>query len=104
MKLGLSGIFLVGCVFILSACADKPPVEEYTLARAAVEAAQAASANKYAPGLWYQCEENYRQGEGSFKRGEFDAAKEYFYRSQTYAEKAENKARYEKRKLGEDIP
>jgi hypothetical protein len=91
-------------VFLLASCAEKPPVEEYTLARSAVDAAQNSSATKYAPGLWYKAEENYRQGETLFKKGSFDQAKEYFITAQDYAERAENKARYEKKRLGEDLP
>ena len=94
-------LFLIG---FLGGCSINPPVQEYTIARTALTAAQTSGANKYAPGLWFKAEENYRQGETAFQKGKFEVAKQYFIDSQDYSERAENKARFEKRKLGEDIP
>jgi hypothetical protein len=88
----------------LSACAVNPPVQEYTIARTALTAAQTSGAGKYAPGLWFKAEENYRQGETAFQKGDFDVARQYFTDSQDFSERAENKARYDKRKLGEELP
>ncbi len=87
----------------LIACAEKPPVEEYTLARSAIQAAQAAGSNKYSPSLWFRAQEFYRRGENSFKGGIFDEARENFVEAKNFAERAENKSFYEKKKLGEDI-
>ena len=96
-----SFIFLIT---LMVGCAVNPPVQEFTLARTALNAAQTSGASKYAPSLWFKAEENYRQGENAFKKGKFEVAKQYFTESQDYSERAENKARYDKRKLGEDIP
>lgn len=93
-------IFLVS----VSGCAVNPPVQEYTIARTALSAAQTSGASKYAPSLWFKAEENYRQGETAFQKGDFKVAKQYFVESQDFSERAENKARYDKRKQGEDVP
>jgi hypothetical protein len=91
-------------VVSLVGCAVNPPVQEYTIARTALTAAQTSGASKYAPNLWFKAEENYRQGENAFQKGDFEVAKQYFVDSQDFSERAENKARFEKRKQGEDIP
>lgn len=98
---GILSIFLLS---LLVGCAVNPPVQEYTLARTALNAAQNAGASKYAAGIWFKAEENYRQGENAFKKGQFEVARQYFLESQDYSERAENKARYDKRKSGEDLP
>lgn len=98
---------LLGSLFLISmlvGCAVNPPVQEFTLARTALLAAQTSGASKYAPSLWFKAEENYRQGENAFKKGNFEVARKYFGDSQDFSERAENKARYDKRKLGEDLP
>lgn len=91
-------------MFLVVGCAVNPPVQEFTLARTALNAAQTAGAPKYAPGLWFKAEENYRKGENAFKSGDFEVAKGLFEESQDYSERAENKARYDKRKSGEELP
>lgn len=98
---------LLGQIFLITmlvGCAVNPPVQEFTLARTALQAAQTSGAAKYAPSLWFKAEENYRQGENAFKKGNFEVARRYFADAQDFSERAENKARYDKRKLGEDLP
>lgn len=91
-------------MILMVGCAVNPPVQEFTLARTALDAAQVSGAAKYAPSLWFKAEENYRKGENAFKKGDFEVAKGFFVESQDFAERAENKARYDKRKSGEDLP
>lgn len=98
------GVFSLFLISLVGGCAVNPPLQEYTLARTAVQAAQSTGASKYAPALWFKAEENYRQGENAFKKGNFEVAKQYFVDAQDYSERAENKARYDKRKSGEDLP
>lgn len=98
------GSLLIFLISLLVGCAVNPPVQEYTLARTALNAAQTSGASKYSPGLWFKAEENYRQGENAFKKGQFETAKQYFIESQDFSERAENKARYDKKKSGEDLP
>ena len=100
----VQGLIAVFLITLAAGCAVNPPVQEYTLARTALKAAQTSGAAKYAPGLWFKAEENYRQGENSFKKGEYEVAKNHFVESQDFSERAENKARYDKRRLGEDLP
>lgn len=88
----------------LTGCSQNPPLQEYTLAKTALDAAQNAGSSKYAPSLWFKAEENYREGESFFKNGYFEKAAMHFNQSIDFSEKAENKARYEKRKMGEELP
>lgn len=85
----LAGILLVGC-------AGTPPIEEYSLARTALIAAKQSGAASLAPGFFYKAEENYRQGQLSFKNNDNEEAKEYFKLSKAYSEKAENATRLKK--------
>jgi hypothetical protein len=42
------------------------PVDEYTIARAAMEGARESEAPRYAPAFWYKAEQAYREGEKFF--------------------------------------
>ncbi len=95
-------LFLVLALF--AGCASNPPLEEYTLAKTALDAAQNSGANKYAPGYWFKAEETYRQGEVAFRNGQFEESKELFVQSKNFSEKSENKARFDRAKSGEDFP
>lgn len=86
---------------IVVGCAVNPPVQEYTLARTALEAAKTAGAEKYSPSVWFKAEEAYRLGENKFSKGQFEEARGYFVDTLNLSERAENKARYDKRKSGE---
>ena len=55
-------ILLVLLVFGGWRCASAPPVHEYTIARAALEAARDVEAARYASGYWHKAEEFYRKG------------------------------------------
>lgn len=88
------GLYLV--VSVLVACSTNPPLQEYTIARTAIDAAKQYEADRYSPSLWYQAEENYRRGVLAFKQEDFDQAKKFFSKAKQFAEKAENKARKEK--------
>lgn len=98
--------FLISLFLVIgfTGCAQNPPLQEYTLAKTALDAAQNAGGAKYAPSLWFKAEENYREGESLFKNGHFDQATIRFNQSIDFSEKTENKARYEKRKMGEELP
>lgn len=93
----------IGLLFclILAGCASNPPIEEFTLARSAIDAAKQYESDRYAPGLWYQAEENYRRGQVAYKKEDFDIAKDFFLKAKQFAEKAENKARKEKGRVKE---
>lgn len=88
-------LFLIGCA------TTPPPVEEYTLARAAIEAAKAVESARYSPGYWHQAEESYRRAQSFYKEREFAEAKTEFVKARMAAEKAENSARLIRQKNGE---
>lgn len=94
----LSSLSLVGCV------APPPPYEDYTLARAAVKAAQEVDSARFATGLWHRAEENFRQGQKAFKESDYGRAKVYFQQALEYAERAENATRLKKFQTGEGFP
>ncbi len=90
----------IGSVVLASAllvgCAINPPLEEYTIARTAIDAAKQYKSDRYSPSLWYQAEENYRRGQLAFRQEDFKVAKSFFLKAKQFAERAENKARKEK--------
>ncbi|MEZ0390865.1 MAG: DUF4398 domain-containing protein [Pseudobdellovibrionaceae bacterium] len=99
MKKWLALLFTVG---FLSACVTvSQPLEEYTLARAAVEAAKAVEAARYSPGNWHQAEEAYRKGQLYYKEQNYPEARQEFVKARVAAEKAENSARLIRQKNGE---
>lgn len=87
---------------LLSSCVTSPaPMEDYTLARTAIEAAKAVEASRYSPGNWHQAEESYRRAQVLFEEREFEDAKQEFARARIAAERAENSARLIRQKNGE---
>ncbi len=89
-------------VLVLSSCITIPaPMEEYTLARAAIDAAKAVESSRFSPGNWHQAEESYRRAQALFEEREFEGAKQEFIRARIAAEKAENSARLVRQKKGE---
>lgn len=91
----LTVCFLSGCV------TTPPPTEDYTLARAAMDAAKAVEAARYSPGYWHQAEESYRHAETLYQDHEYSAAQKEFVKARLAAEKAENSARLIRQKNGE---
>jgi hypothetical protein len=77
------------------------PLEEYSLARAAIEAARAVQAPRHSPGYWHQADEAYRQGRLAYKDRDYVVARESFIRARLAAEKAENSARLIRQKTGD---
>ena len=99
----MKGFVLVFALFmILLGCETAPkPLEEYTLARAAIEAARSVQAPRHSPGFWHQADEAYRQGRLSFKDRNYSRARAEFVRARLAAEKAENSARLIRQKTGD---
>ena len=89
---------------IFTGCVNKIPVDDYTMARAAYEAAKAADAARFAPNIWFSAEESYRAGEKSFKDRRYDDAILFFHRAQELSEQAENIAQITSKQSGEVIP
>lgn len=83
-------------------CQTTPaPIEDYSLARAAIDAARSVQAARHSPGYWHQAEEAYRKGRIYYDDRDFSKAKEQFVRARISAEKAENSARLIRQRTGD---
>lgn len=87
-------------LLFVAGCAGPKPIEEYTLARTALQAAKVSGATSAAPGFWHRAEENFRKGQKAFDLNDNILAKEFFERAREYAEKAENAARLQSFRSG----
>lgn len=85
----------------LSCVTAPPPLLEYNLARAAIQAAQNAEAGRFDPGHMHEAEESFRKAKSLLDDREHELAKSFFTKARIAAEKAENAARAMKRKSGE---
>ena len=96
-------LFLGLTVFlVILGCQTVPaPIDDYSLARAAVDAARAVQAARLSPGYWHQAEEAYRKGRIYFDDRDYSRAKEQFVKARVAAEKAENSARLIRQKTGD---
>lgn len=97
------GLWILTCfTLMVASCQSAPqPVEEYALARAALDAARSVQAARHSPGYWHQAEEAYRQGRVYYQDRDWAAAKEEFDKARFAAEKAENSARLIRQKTGD---
>lgn len=85
-----------------TACQTVPaPLEEYSLARAAMEAARVVQAPRHSPGHWHNAEEAYRNARLKYRQREHQEARELFIQARISAEKAENAARLIRQKTGD---
>jgi len=91
------GIGLTGCVTYL-------PLDEYNIARAAMEGARDKEAMKFAPNLWFKAEQAYREGEASYRDRRYDKARVMFEQARKLAEEAENAAHLSRFESGEIAP
>lgn len=95
---------LIGGVLLTTilGCQTVPaPIEDYSLARAAIEAARLVQAPRHSPGYWHQADEAYRKGRVYFEDRDYIKAKQQFVRAKMAAEKAENSARVIRQKSGD---
>ncbi|KHD89763.1 MAG: hypothetical protein OM95_01435 [Bdellovibrio sp. ArHS] len=87
---------------VIVSCQTVPaPIEDYSLARAALDAARSVQAARHSPGYWHQAEEAYRKGRIYFEDRDYSKAKEQFVRARVSAEKAENSARLIRQRTGD---
>ncbi len=96
--------YLIGIVVfsMILGCQTVPaPIEDYSLARAALDAARSVQASRHSPGYWHQAEEAYRKGRIYFDDRDFGKAKEQFIRARAAAERAENSARLIRQRTGD---
>ncbi len=99
----LQRLFIGVLVFsVIVSCQTVPaPIEDYSLARAALDAARSVQAARYSPGNWHQAEEAYRKGRIYFNDRDFAKAQEQFIRAKAAAERAENSARAIRQRTGD---
>lgn len=90
--------------WVAAGCAGAPPVEDYTIARTALEAARAFEAPRYAPGYYNAAEEVYRRAQKLYSDRYYEEAKVQFKSATELAEKAENATRYKRYQSGEAGP
>jgi hypothetical protein len=91
------------CFFLVCSCASIPiPIEEYSLAKAAFDAAVASESAKYAPQLFYKAEKAYKRGEKLYKERDYEEAKRQFVASRKLAEKAEDMSRIKQFNSGDE--
>ncbi|MGE0633844.1 MAG: hypothetical protein AB7O96_15625 [Pseudobdellovibrionaceae bacterium] len=99
-KVGMLVVLFLALSF--GACTTIPvPLEEYTLARAAMESAQAVDAATHSPGFWSRGEESYRDAQMFLKEKRNEDALAEFKKARVAFEKAENAARLIRFKTGE---
>jgi hypothetical protein len=99
--------FAIGAVsvFLLLACATgQPPIEEFVLARTALESATAIDSARYSPGNFHKAENSFRKAKGMFKDRDYEKARYEFLLAREFAEKAENTARLMQFKTGDIVP
>ncbi len=99
-------LFTKGCVvflfLLLTGCiTTSPPLEDYTLADAAIKAAKLVQAVRFSPGNWSQAEENFRQARILYNEREYEQAKILFIKARLAAERAENSARLIRQQNGD---
>ena len=97
----IGAVFITLWIAIVGCATAPPPQEEYTLARAALDAAKVVEAARYSPGYWHQAEEAYRRAEALYMDHEYADAQQEFIKARISAEKAENSARLIRQKNGE---
>lgn len=78
-----------------------PPVEEYVLAKSALDSALRAGAPKWSHGHWQQAEVSFKRAEGLYTERSYAEARSEFIKSRKSAEKAENSTRFQKYKSGD---
>ncbi len=95
----------IACVLVMTAgCVSMIPVDEYTIARAAMEGARESEAPRFAPALWYKAEQAFREGEAYFRDRAYSDASKRFEQARALAEQAENAARLSRFESGDLAP
>jgi hypothetical protein len=80
------------------------PVDEWTIARSAYEAAKDADAARYVPSIWFNAEQTYREAQKSYRERRYPKSKVLFIESKQLCEQAENAARLARQQSGEVVP
>ena len=85
---------ILGMAFVfLASCVGPAPIEEYSISKAALEAARDSGAHQRAPNQMFSAEEKYKQATQAYGEREYEKARSLFRKSIEYSEKAENISR-----------
>lgn len=96
--IGLLSVFTLGSI----GCQTGPaPLDEYAIARAALDAARDVQAPRLSPGFWHQAEEAYRKARLLYRDSRWDESRIEFLKAKQAAEKAENSARLNRQRTGD---
>lgn len=95
-------IFLISLTALSVGCSTGRPTLEYVLAKQAFSSAKEVEASRYAPGFYHRAEEAYRRGVVFFNSHSYKEAIDEFKQARSFAEKAENVARIQRQKNGEE--
>jgi hypothetical protein len=87
LSLAITSLIFTRCVSF------PPPIEDYTLARTALEAARQIEAARYSPLYFQQAENFYKKAQSLYDDREYDKAQQEFIQCRKSAEKAETAAR-----------
>jgi hypothetical protein len=99
----LRATLVVAAVLILfTGCSHARPSVELVLAREAFNAAKEVESARYAPGFYHKAEEAYRAGLQLYTDREYSTAIDEFRAARYNAERAENAARIQRAKSGEE--
>ncbi len=93
--IGLLPLFLASCTSVTL------PVQEYALARSAMESAESNDAERLSPVVFQQAQQSFKQAERLYGDREYEEARLLFIKARKLAEKAESTARIKKSKAGE---
>lgn len=77
------------------------PIQEYTLARSALEFAENNDSERLSPLYFQQAQQFYNHGVQKYEDRDYDEARSLFIKARKLAEKAETTARIKKAKSGE---
>lgn len=88
-------VVATGCVTVAA------PIEEYALARAAMESAKAVDSARFSSGFYHRAMETYSKAEILYNDREYQDARDLFNQARIDFEKAENSAHVQRKKNGE---
>jgi len=87
------GLIAIVGALTTSCVTTQIPIEDYTIAKAAYDAATAAEAVKYAPQMYFKMEKSFKRAEHLFKERYYSDARKEFQKAQKLAERTETMAR-----------
>lgn len=84
------------------ACQTPQSGLDYVLADQAFRAAKEVDAARYSPAYFHKAEESFRKGVTLYNSQKYGEANGLFQEARSYAEKAENAARLQRQKSGDE--